>query len=280
MVMLIGCGYHSREISPRHTPNTLICCDPQVNRGVTRDCAVGHVTPKLGRPRHAKAKYVLVDERDISIVQQQATIEPRVVFDPNGYGARIYAVAHEVGRGRNNGVYLHHLLWEHHRGGVATGWKVVHKNNVTVDNRLDNLELVKDSGKRLQPLPRDDEGAVETAGPSGRRRGVKSSRENSLYWITITQLLGDSLEMNYPQFNKWCDYNGDVVEPTGETYTYYECHYLPCTNMEQEIREFSICGRCHEARYCGQACQERDWPTHKRFCREKRRHVRELLPDR
>ena len=84
---------------------------------------------------------------------------------------------------------------EHHRGGVATGWKVIHKNNVTVDNRLDNLELVKDSGKRLQPLPRDDEGAVETAGPSGRRRGVKSSRENSLYWITITQLLGDSLEM-------------------------------------------------------------------------------------
>ncbi|GFR68884.1 zinc finger MYND domain-containing protein 19-like [Elysia marginata] len=213
--------------------------------------------------------------------------KPRVVFNPNGYGACIYAVAHEIGKGRSSGVYLHHLLWEHHKGGVAPGWKVVHKNGVTVDNRLDNLELVKDTSDRLHPPPPDAEREItEGAGASGggdhtiQRGGAKSSRENSLYWITITQLLGDSLDVNFPQFNKWCDYNGEIVEPTGELDTYYECHYLPCTNMEQEIREFSICGRCHEARYCGQACQERDWPTHKRFCREKRRCVRELLPDR
>ncbi|GFO19990.1 Zinc finger mynd domain-containing protein 19-like [Plakobranchus ocellatus] len=233
---------------------------------------------RLGRVA-GKAKYALIDERDISIVQQQA-IEPRVEVDRNGNGARIYAIAHEVGKGRDHGVYLHHLLWEHHRGGVAQGWRVVHKNNVTVDNRLDNLELVKDNGL---PLPsREDEGCVSGAGPSGASHGAggKSSRENSLYWITVTQLLGDPLEMNYPHFNKWFDYNGDVVDPTGETYIYYECHYPPCTNMEREIREFSICGRCQEVRYCGQACQERDWPCHKRFCRERRRQAREITPDR
>ncbi|RUS70635.1 hypothetical protein EGW08_021602 [Elysia chlorotica] len=174
---------------------------------------------RLGRVA-GKPKYVLVDERDICIVQQQASIEPRVIFDPNGYGARIYAVAYQAGKGHTNGIYLHHLLWEHHRGGVALGWKVMHKNNVTVDNRLDNLELVKDSGERLQPLPRDDEGAMENAHPSGsaagRRQGGKSSRETSLYWLTITQLLGDSLEMNFPHFNKWCDYNGEVMGPGGK----------------------------------------------------------------
>ena len=25
---------------------------------------------------------------------------------------------------------------------------------------------------------------------------------------------------------------------------YFECRYTPCTNMEQEPRQFSICGRC------------------------------------
>ena len=75
---------------------------------------------------------------------------------------------------------------ERHKGGIAHGWRVVHKNRVTVDNRLDNLELVKDDGSPLLPQqPEEENGGVE--GGKGR--------ESSLYWITVTQLLGDPLEM-------------------------------------------------------------------------------------
>ena len=50
---------------------------------------------------------------------------------------------------------------------------------------------------------------------------------------------------------------------------YYECHYPPCVRIEREPREFSICGRCQETRYCGTVCQQLDWPHHKRSCRSR-----------
>lgn len=38
-----------------------------------------------------------------------------------------------------------------------------------------------------------------------------------------------------------------------------------------QLREFNICGRCQVARYCGSQCQQRDWPAHKKQCRERKR---------
>ncbi|XP_021361463.1 zinc finger MYND domain-containing protein 19-like [Mizuhopecten yessoensis] len=83
-----------------------------------------------------------------------------------------------------------------------------------------------------------------------------------------------------PFYHKVYNSNGDSVSED-ENSMYYECHYPPCTNMEKQIREFSICGRCQEVRYCGIYCQQKDWPTHKRFCRERLRPSQcERPPDR
>nr|XP_053626922.1 zinc finger MYND domain-containing protein 19-like [Cherax quadricarinatus] len=142
---------------------------------------------------------------------------------------------------------------ETHRGGIASGWKVIHLNRVTVDNRLENLALV----------------------PVGARQPtvtqIATPRDQSLYWVAIQQLPADPVEEQYGDFvvTRYFNANGEVVEE--EEDCYYECRYPPCTNIEKELREFSICGRCQEARYCGTYCQQKDWPVHKKLCREKRR---------
>lgn len=219
---------------------------------------------RLGRAA-GKTKYVLLDERDISLVQQYA-FEAKVEVDRDGNGARIFAWAYDLGRGRASGSYVHDLVWERHCGGVAHGWKVVHKNGVTVDNRLDNLAVVPGA------TPNTYQDALTTS----------KSEQPNLYWVAIQQLPLDPLEEHFCEGGiRLYNANGEAIRDEDDGFCYYECHYPPCTSMEQELRQFSICGRCQEARYCGPVCQQKDWPIHKKFCREKRTgYLTERPPDR
>lgn len=59
------------------------------------------------------------------------------------------------------------------------------------------------------------------------------------------------------------------------------CVTAPGSSVSFQLREFNICGRCQVARYCGSQCQQKDWPAHKKHCREKRRpSPHELEPER
>ena len=47
---------------------------------------------------------------------------------------------------------------------------------------------------------------------------------------------------------RYFDNNGEIVEEEEDTFSYYECRHAPCIQMEKSPREFSICGRCQQAR--------------------------------
>lgn len=87
-------------------------------------------------------KYSLLDERDISLVHEY-TFEARTEVDRNGCGASIFAYAFHFDAEKGKvGKYVQDVLWERHCGSVAPGHRVVHKNGISVDNRLENLILV------------------------------------------------------------------------------------------------------------------------------------------
>ena len=67
---------------------------------------------------------------------------------------------------------------ERHSGGIAPGWKVAHRNGVTVDDRMENLQLV--------PLKCSVSSCVDEP--------ARKNRDQSLYWLTVQQLQGDPLE--------------------------------------------------------------------------------------
>ncbi|WAR31696.1 ZMY19-like protein [Mya arenaria] len=210
-------------------------------------------------------KYALLDERDISLVDSHA-FEARTEIDQDGTGARVFAYTYSVKSGLNHGQ-------ERHNGGVAVGWKVIHRNNITVDNRLDNLVLVPES---CTSVPHSDEDQCSKLGKDG-----------SLYWLAVQQLHVDPVYQHFhePVCSRLLDRDGDTVNEEvtvleTSSVLFYECHYPPCTNMEKHLREFSMCGRCQSVRYCGLSCQQRDWSVHKQYCRENRRPDLTEIPDR
>ncbi|XP_027055226.1 zinc finger MYND domain-containing protein 19-like, partial [Pocillopora damicornis] len=213
-------------------------------------------------------KYSLLDEKDVHLVKK-FRFEAKVDVNKDGNGANIFAYAFDLSREGTSGCYFHEYIWERHCGGIAPGFRVCHKNGVTVDNRLNNLCVVP------SPQSKDSKVKSSSADSAGHSNncGSEPREDQRLYWMAVCRLPPFEAEhehfmnLNYKCYNA----NGEQVLEEDDTLSFYECHYPPCCKMETELREFSICGQCQQVRYCGPLCQERDWPSHKKYCKEKAR---------
>ena len=111
-----------------------------------------------------QTKYSLLDERDIGLVHQY-TFEAKIEIEKNGNGTKIFAER------------------ERHCGGIAPVFTVVHRNCVTVDNRLENLVLVP------QPLAgRWCSHTTHSATSHQYKDFPESHLDSSLYWMAIQQI--------------------------------------------------------------------------------------------
>lgn len=224
---------------------TTKCIEPP-NSGIK--LGIVHLGPAAG-----KFKYTLFDKEDIDIVQEM-WFEAYVDIDRNGEGVCVYALVSKYEKRKSPGRYMHELLWEKHFGGIAPGFKVIHKNGITVDNRLENLAL----------FPKD----------TPYKKNSNFNPKDSLYWAAIEEIPYEIV----PTHTKLLSPNEETTFSDDERF--YECHYLPCTNMEQTLQEFSICSRCQMTRYCSPQCQGKDWPWHKPHCHKAHAAFRTVFPDR
>ncbi|CAG7836024.1 unnamed protein product [Allacma fusca] len=253
-----------------------------------------------------KMKYALIDEVDIPIIHEYK-FDARLEIDRNGDGIRVMAMGHPKSKGSSAvPIPLQNILWENRNGPVEPGYLVRHLNGITMDNRLDNLTLVpkwisrleQDSILRMRctethvwerrreirncPLEDVDHllsDETDCVGDDTRGDEPKIERrkgENTLYWKAITQLLSNETEEQRNSSSASCSRayyttEGELITRDCPSFYFFECHYPPCTAIESEPREFAMCGRCQQARYCGRECQRDDWTVHRDHCSEARR---------
>eukprot|EP00128_Syssomonas_multiformis_P011514 Colp12_sorted_trinity150504_noHs@29120 len=211
-----------------------------------------------------KHKFMLLDASDIDFVKRFC-FQAKLDIDKDGNGAHVYAFAYIPPDSKLDGSdyepdditccgYFHDLLWLFRKGPITPGYRVSHKNGITVDNRLVNLELSK-----IDAVPSKE------CDPEAERKREQSC---SLYRAALMQypFSADSEQENSTTIV--LDADGESSVDDGESSPFFECHYPPCCKMESYVKEFNICGRCRKARYCSSRCQNNDWKLHKKDCKE------------
>eukprot|EP00053_Salpingoeca_punica_P018980 m.189214 g.189214 ORF g.189214 m.189214 type:complete len:254 (+) comp17544_c1_seq11:94-855(+) len=203
-----------------------------------------------------KHKYTLLDESDIQFARNY-TLGAYVDVDRNGTGAKVFATVLTPGSEAddNHPILFHNLLWTKKYGHVVPGCRISHKNGITVDNRISNLELVSVDPATSMLVP-------QQLTPEEVEQRNKSAE---LYEVALGQLPPHSTQHHSTPA---CTLNadGDKIDGSSAPVLFFECHRAACCKMERHLNEFAVCGRCFETRYCSPACQEQDWAQHKREC--------------
>mmetsp|Transcript_18324 Transcript_18324/g.47891 ORF Transcript_18324/g.47891 Transcript_18324/m.47891 type:complete len:241 (+) Transcript_18324:24-746(+) len=198
-----------------------------------------------------KDKYTLLEEDDIDFVRR-FTLEAKLEVDRDGRGAKVFAVAQTEDSETGGPItqYFHNMLWLNHFRSIPDGCMVVHKNGITVDNRLVNLELVE-----VDPVTR-----LPAQRPLSAEERDHRARGGDLYKLALSRL--PSFENHPLRKNVWVDADGMEVTDN-EANPFYECRNPSCCTFEEYPGCFAH--HCDKLRYCSDACLQAD---NKRLRRE------------
>jgi hypothetical protein len=188
-----------------------------------------------------KTKFSLVDERDITLAVNYK-FDLHVETQGNGSEeVKCYAITMSPEFIDSGGCYLHNMVWEKHRGIVSTGYQVYHKNGITLDNRLSNLQMLASSASNCPKSP------------------PRSKMPSTLYWQAMVRLPPLKTDQeNWELTTTVLSSNGEREEKTIVPLL-YECQNTPCLAFEQHIDQFTACPECRTVKYCSMQCLQVRW---------------------
>jgi zinc finger MYND domain-containing protein 19 len=154
--------------------------------------------------------------------------------------------------------FFHDHLWVQRYGDIPLNSRIVHKNGITVDNRVSNLEV--------------EEITLAIGGRAGPRvlsldERSRRLRGGDLYRFAMSELPLFGPRSSLEQHQTLLDPDG--VQHTTIKYLFYECRAPACSILLHAEAAWVSCTICKESRYCSQPCLEIDGIQHSKDCKWK-----------
>lgn len=106
-------------------------------------------------------------------------------------GAVVFAYAYLTRQSRHSAILLQDLIWRRHNGPIPERKRVVHRNHISMDNRLDNLCLIDIRNAHVWYTRTN---AVKSSASSSLSNSPSNDKATAndlhltLYWAAIQQL--------------------------------------------------------------------------------------------
>lgn len=106
-------------------------------------------------------------------------------------GAVVFAYAYLTRQSRHSAILLQDLIWRRHNGPIPERKRVVHRNHISMDNRLDNLCLIDIRNAHVWYTRTNAVKSTSSSSLSNSPSNDKATANDlhlTLYWAAIQQL--------------------------------------------------------------------------------------------